>query len=1151
MKYLISVLLIIISFGIKAQSFTPESHRQFPFIKVDSAAIYTPGDTVGRGSVAGAIKFKSSDHSFYFHNGTSWHPFVTDSLGMISRLNDKVDSVTLASNILYYWKVGVGYGVTLPIGTDSAFTRISAPNDSTLIFYRFNHDSVSISLRTATGGGGSGSMIYPGAGIAKSTGSAWTTSITDNSSNWNTVLNRVLYTDTASMLSNYRHWLAGYTKNSDTSAMLAAYRSWLNTKVNISDTAAMLSPYINATDTLGRWVNFRDSIIRYVTPTQLIPYLKTDGWYNIVRDGGADTTGINDISNIIQSAINAGRKNILIPHGNFKISSTVQLKDSVTISGLGTSSIISLSSNIPAFKISLGNGGNLSTISDLMIKGNYSSGATIAQEGIRLDSAYGFSGINITMHDINVGFHFMKNGYCCGTYTVTGMRGNTVINPFIDSSNIAIVCDSAAEYIKVIGGSLVNNQLGYNNWRSGNIVFEAVNISSNQLGIKAIGGANDGHSSFNGCVINHNISALYIDSISKGLYFNGCMLYNQYDSSRIKNSDRITWTGGYFTPTRVLWQNNTNSSFVNVSDLNGVTNSWNIIGTPPTIFGLNDAQRINKALSYSYNINGSLTGNNLITKSLADSLLNFKVDSIYRTPGKDSVQFTIGGRYYAIKDSTGGGGSMIYPGAGIAVSTGSAWTTSITDNHTNWDNAYTDRLKWDGGATGLTAATGRTSLGATTVGSNLFTLTNPSAVTFLRINADNTVSTRTAAQMLTDIGATSGTVTSVATNNGSGITGGTITGSGTLALDTALIVQTKADVQRKLDSTANSNSVTFRKPTTDFSLFKYIGTPVYTWKALRAGYGIIHDSTSAGDTIIITKVDTINVATRDRAKQIADSVRLSIATPTFQQVLTAGSTLTTGNQIDLGAAHYLVTQSYVAGKKHVYSYMQDSLMKFIVRDGTSTDLLSMNMNGTDTSLKITGFKNNIGQDRLLGQISSSGRVGYITLGSGLSLSAGVLSASGGSGSPGGTNTQVQYNNSGAFAGISGATTDGTTMTLTTPAINNIKGNYTSTVSSSGTLTLVNSSNYTQNISGTSPHTIVTPDATTMTAGMGYYITNNSTGVLTVNKNGGTLLQTVAAGQTLALTVSDISSAAGIWNTEYSGNIMTFKKVLAVNTLKIF
>jgi len=87
---------------------------------------------------------------------------------------------------------------------------------------------------------------------------------------------------------------------------------------------------------------------------------------------------------------------------------------------------------------------------------------------------------------------------------------------------------------------------------------------------------------------------------------------------------------------------------------------------------------------------------------------------------------------------------------------------------TDWstfNTAYTDRLKWDGGATGLVAATGRTSLGATIVGGNLFTLSNPSAITFIRINADNTISTLDASTFRTAIGAgtssTNGTVTSV------------------------------------------------------------------------------------------------------------------------------------------------------------------------------------------------------------------------------------------------------------------------------------------------------------------------------------------------------------------------------------------------------
>lgn len=36
--------------------------------------------------------------------------------------------------------------------------------------------------------------------------------------------------------------------------------------------------------------------------------------------------------------------------------------------------------------------------------------------------------------------------------------------------------------------------------------------------------------------------------------------------------------------------------------------------------------------------------------------------------------------------------SQVYPGAGIALSTGSAWGTSITDNSTNWNTAYTSRI---------------------------------------------------------------------------------------------------------------------------------------------------------------------------------------------------------------------------------------------------------------------------------------------------------------------------------------------------------------------------------------------------------------------------------------------------------------------------
>jgi hypothetical protein len=90
----------------------------------------------------------------------------------------------------------------------------------------------------------------------------------------------------------------------------------------------------------------------------------------------------------------------------------------------------------------------------------------------------------------------------------------------------------------------------------------------------------------------------------------------------------------------------------------------------------------------------------------------------------------------------------------------------------------------NGGTGSTTAGAARTALGATTIGANVFTLTNPSAVTFPRFNADNTVSALDAATFRSAIGAgtssTTGTVTSVAT--GTGLTGGPITSSGTIAL---------------------------------------------------------------------------------------------------------------------------------------------------------------------------------------------------------------------------------------------------------------------------------------------------------------------------------------------------------------------------------
>ena len=133
-------------------------------------------------------------------------------------------------------------------------------------------------------------------------------------------------------------------------------------------------------------------------------------------------------------------------------------------------------------------------------------------------------------------------------------------------------------------------------------------------------------------------------------------------------------------------------------------------------------------------------------------------------------------------------GTPITTSGTLALTLTAGYSIPTTASQTTWDSAYSQRLQWDGGATNLVAATGRASLGATTVGGNFFTLANPTAITFPRINADNTVSALDAATFRTAIGAgtssTSGTVTSVAATVPAflSVTGSPITSSGTLAI---------------------------------------------------------------------------------------------------------------------------------------------------------------------------------------------------------------------------------------------------------------------------------------------------------------------------------------------------------------------------------
>lgn len=99
-------------------------------------------------------------------------------------------------------------------------------------------------------------------------------------------------------------------------------------------------------------------------------------------------------------------------------------------------------------------------------------------------------------------------------------------------------------------------------------------------------------------------------------------------------------------------------------------------------------------------------------------------------------------------------GNPITTSGTLALAYAAGYSLPTDAEQANWDTAYTDRLKWDGGATGLNAATGRTSLGLGTAA----TMTGPSG-TIVGTTDTQTLTNKRINPRVTTPGATSGNFT--------------------------------------------------------------------------------------------------------------------------------------------------------------------------------------------------------------------------------------------------------------------------------------------------------------------------------------------------------------------------------------------------------
>lgn len=466
--------------------------------------------------------------------------------------------------------------------------------------------------------------------------------------------------------------------------------------------------------------------------------------------------------------------------------------------------------------------------------------------------------------------------------------------------------------------------------------------------------------------------------------------------------------------------------------------------------------------------------------------------------------------------------TLITPALGtpsaIVLTNATGSPTGITVAQSQVTGLVTDlgnKLGITGNGSGLIGITA-TQIGATTVGNNIFSLANPSAIRFLRVNADNTVTARTAAELLTDIGAQASGSYQPLNSNLTTYAGITPSANVQTLLSAADYAAFKTSLG--LQNVTNESKATMFTNATFTGTFATAAGAIGN-AALANGAVANLSGTNTGDQTTVTG----NAGTATIWQTARNLWGNSINGSADITSIIASTYGGTGNGFTKFSGPATSEKTFTLPNASA-TILTDNSSVTVGQGGTGNNTFTGIMvgNGTSAMTAVAGTAS-----QFLRRNAGNTAYEFATLvGGGDALTSNPLSQFAAT-----TSTQLR-----------GVLSDenGTGVALfdaaTNPSFNNIKGTYTTTATAAGTTTLTVTSTYDQLFTGATTQDCILPDATTLTAGIGYHVINNSTGVVTVKKNGGATVKALAAGTELYVTVTDISTSAGTYISSYSTDL---------------